>query len=378
VIQVIDQPERLRRLLPRLEEMLGGGLMTLHEIEVLKYTHARRHGLLAKLPVRQVMETSIITINLTTPVATVVDTLLEAPFRALPVVDEQHRLQGLISTGDLINAGMLPVRRGLVRTALELDNVTAQAVEVPLEQARQSNLTAQDIMNRQVRTVGPDQVIRDAAQIMTETGLRRLPVVDADTRLVGMLTRADLLQAIVTSPLMSSQANSASLPLQHSRSVAKVPPQQQPVANYLQTDVATVSTHTPLTEVIDVLITSPLKRVVVVNQERQVMGIISDVDILAQMQDEMRPGLLNMLNHLARGKPGRFPTGTQQTHIGKARVAADLMNRDVVTVTETTPVQETIERMIVTHRKLLPVVDTQGHLVGIVGRSDLLRVLLER
>src|SRR5260221_389747 len=153
VIQVIDQPERLRRLLPRLQEMLGGGLMTLHEIEVLKYTHARRHGLPTKLPIRQVMETSIITINLTTPVASVVDMLLEAPFRALPVVDERHHLQGLISTGDLINAGMLPMRRGLVRTALELDNVTAEAVEAPLEQARQSNLMAQDIMNRQVRTI---------------------------------------------------------------------------------------------------------------------------------------------------------------------------------------------------------------------------------
>jgi hypothetical protein len=47
--------------------------MTLHEIEVLKYTHARRHGLPTKLPVRQAMETSIITINLTTPVASVVD-----------------------------------------------------------------------------------------------------------------------------------------------------------------------------------------------------------------------------------------------------------------------------------------------------------------
>ena len=258
VIQVIDQPERLRRLLPRLQEMLGGGLMTLHEIEVLKYTHARRHGLPTKLPIRQVMETSIITINLTTPVASVVDMLLEAPFRALPVVDERHRLQGLISTGDLINAGMLPMRRSLVRTALELDNVTAEAVEAPLEQARQSNLMAQDIMNRQVRMIGPDQAIREAAQIMTETGLRRLPVVDADGMLVGMLTRADLLQAIVTSPLMSPQANSTTQPLQRSRSATEVPAQQQPVANYLQTDVATVTTQTSLAEVIDARITRKL------------------------------------------------------------------------------------------------------------------------
>src|SRR3989442_4047081 len=213
VIQVVDQPDRLRRLLPRLQEMLSGGLMTLHEIDVLKYTHARRRGLSAKLPVRQVMETALTTVKLDTPVVLVVDLLLAAPFRALPVVDAQFRLQGIISTGDLINAGLLPMRRGLVRTALELDSLTAEAIEVPLEQARQSTRTAQDIMNRQMRTVGPDLPIREAARLMLETGLRRLPVVEADGRLVGMLTRADLLQAILTSPLTSAQASTATQPL---------------------------------------------------------------------------------------------------------------------------------------------------------------------
>ena len=64
------------------------------------------------------------------------------------------------------------MRRGLVRTALELDTLTAESVEVPLAQARQSEHTAQDIMNRQVRTVRPEQSIREAAEIMTETGYR--------------------------------------------------------------------------------------------------------------------------------------------------------------------------------------------------------------
>lgn len=49
----------------------------------------------------------------------------------------------------------------------------------------------------------------------------------------------------------------------------------------------------------------------------------------------------------------------------------------MVTVTVTTTVQETIERMIATKRKVLPVIDAQGQLVGVVGRSDLLRILVE-
>ena len=136
VIQVVDQPDRLRRLLPHLQEMLSQGLMTLHETEVLKYSHARRRGLSSKLLVRQVMETTISTVAPDTPVPVVVNLLLAAPFRALPVIDSQQRLQGIISTGDLINEGLLPMRRGLVRTALELDDLTAEAIEAPLEQAR--------------------------------------------------------------------------------------------------------------------------------------------------------------------------------------------------------------------------------------------------
>ena len=59
IIQVIDQPDRIRRMLPQLQEMLHGGLITLHDVEVLKYTHALPHGLPTRLPVRQVMETSL-------------------------------------------------------------------------------------------------------------------------------------------------------------------------------------------------------------------------------------------------------------------------------------------------------------------------------
>jgi CBS-domain-containing membrane protein len=371
IVQVIDQPDRLRRLLPHLQDMLRGGLMTLHDVDVLKYTHARRRGLSTKLPVRQVMGTSIMTVHPDTPVAMIVGLLLDAPFRVLPVIDVGGKLQGIISTGDLINAGILPMRRGLVRTAMELDTLTAETIEAPLEQARNSARTAQDVMNRQVRTVGPNQSIREAAEIMLQTGLRRLPVIETNGVLVGMLTRTDLLQAVVTSPLMSSQEGTPTQPLRQSTSV---PVQQRPVADYVTRDIVTVDEQTPLAEVIDALVFSPVKRVVVVDADRRVRGIISDVDVLAGIHKEGRPGLLRLLAGWAHGKA---ETLTLQAHPGKAHVASDIMNCDVAMVSETASVQQTIEQMIATRRKVLPVIDAQDHLVGVVGRSDLLRVLLE-
>ncbi len=376
VIQVVDQPARLRHLLPQLQEMLDGGLMILQEIEVLKYTHARSHGLPTKLQVRQVMATTITTVRPDVALATVIDLLLHAAFRVLPVVDEQRHLQGIISTGDLITAGVLPMRRGLVRTALTLDSASAETVGTPLEQARQSSRVARDIMNTDVRSIAPTQSIREAARIMLETGLRRLPVVEADGTLVGILGRADLLQVIVTSPLMHQQSSSGAQSLERAKQAPGVPAQQQPVANYVTRDVSIVGEQAPMADVIDALIISPFKRVIVVDEARRVQGIISDVDVLARVQEEVRPRLLTILAGWARGTAGRLPTGALRPPQGKAHVAADIMNREVVTVPETTSVQETIEHMMVTRRKVLPVVDAQGRLVGVVGRSDLLPILL--
>lgn len=375
VIQVIDQPERLRRLLPHLQELLSGGLMTLHEVEVLKYTHAQRRGLPTNLPVRQVMQTALTTVGPNLPIAKVTTLLLDAPFRALPVVDEQGHLQGLISTGDLINAGILPGRRGLVRTALQLDSQTAETMEVPLEQAKQRDGTAEVLMNRKVRTIRPETSIREAAEVMLTTGLRRLPVVDADGRLLGMLTRADLLQVVVTSPLMSPQAASATQPLPRMKSEGLLPAQQRPIAEYMLPAEATVHEHAPLTEVIDALILSPLKRVIVIDEAEQIKGIISDVDVLAHMQAESRPQLVHLLTRWTRSSTRR-PSGVLRA-VGKTQTAADVMNPEVVAVTESTTAQETIEQMMATGRKVLPIRDAEGRLKGIIGRSDLLRILLE-
>lgn len=377
ILQVVDQPERLHRLLPQVQEMVSGGLITLHETTVLKYTHARRTGLPSRLPVRQVMETSLVTVRPETPIAQVIDTMLTASFRALPVVDAQGRLVGMIGTRDLLTAGVLPVRRGIARAAQALDDQTAQTLSASLEQARQRPQVAANVLNPHVRSLRPEQSVREAAQVMLETGLRALPVVESDGRLLGMLTRADLLQVVVTSPLMSSQASSPTQPLRRTGDLPRISVQEQPVATFMHPDVATVEEDTPLAEVIDALISSPYKRVLVVDQQQRVRGILSDVDVLLRVQAGARLRWLDVLTGWARGKPGRVTTGLLQEGTGSVRVARDLMNREVVSVLAETSVQEAIERILHTGRKMLPVLDREGRLLGIVGRSDLLQVLLE-
>lgn len=376
IMQVVDQPARLRRLLPQVQDMMQGGLLTLQEVEVLKYTHARRQGISPRLPVRQVMETAVATVDLRTPAAFVVDLLLQAPFRVVPVVDADSRLRGIVSTGDLIAAGLLPMRRGMVRAAQELGTAAAETMATEMAGKESDIRTAEDIMNRHVHTLGPDQSIQETARLLIDFQVRNMPVVDADGILRGMLTRADLLQAIRTSPLMSPEASSATQPLVYTQPLPGLAAQQQPVTTYLTSEVATVTEDTPFAETVDLLLTSPFKRVIVVDADRHVRGIISDVDVLARMQEEGRSSFLNTLTHLARGKTARLPTGALRAVHGHARNAADVMNPQVITIANDATVQEAVDTMLSTHRKLLPVVDGGQRLVGTIGRTDILRVLL--
>jgi CBS-domain-containing membrane protein len=376
MIQVVDHPARIHRLLPQISEMVTSGLITLHEAEVLKYTHAHPHRLARDVQVQHIMEPVVTTVSPNTALTDIIPLLLDAPFRALPVIDEQQHLVGIISSGDLIDAGILPTRRGIINTARTLDEQTAQAVEQSLLPIQQQQLQAKDVMNSMVRTVTPETLIGEAAQIMLTTGLRRLPVVNTEDVLQGIVSRTDLLQVAVTSPL-SHPAESVSTTTQvPAPPTAQLAP-QQPVSHYMHTNATTVDEQTPLTDVIDALLVSPWKRVIVVDGEYHVQGIISDIDVLARIQDEKRPNVLRALMQWARGETVHFPIGTLHGLEGKPHTATDVMNHDVLTIMETASVQETIEMMMASGRKLLPVVDQERRLAGIVGRSDLLRMLAE-
>jgi CBS-domain-containing membrane protein len=203
---------------------------------------------------------------------------------------------------------------------------------------------------------------------------------------VGIVTRTDLLQVVVTSPLMSSQASSGTQPLHIPDALTHDSLQQRPIIAYLNQNISIVDEQTSITDIIDALMLSPVKRVVVVDREQHVKGIISDVDVLARIQEDLRPGVLAFLRNWAGrtsernagSKSAKLPTGAlrSSTRSVRAQIAADIMNSDVITIPETASVQETIEKMIATQRKILPAVDMQGRLVGSIGLSDLLRIFV--
>src|SRR5436853_4522150 len=84
VLTVVDTPERVARFLPEIRDMLGGGLITVEEVDIYQYS-SRFKETLPDLPVRAVMTTAVLTVHLDTPLEEAVRVLLQHVFTALPV-----------------------------------------------------------------------------------------------------------------------------------------------------------------------------------------------------------------------------------------------------------------------------------------------------
>ena len=144
--------------------------------------------------VRDYMTRDVLTVTPETPVPKIVAVLAGQAISGLPVV-EGDRVVGIVSEGDLVMREKplhMPAAISFLGEMLVLD----PARRFNDEFRRHFGATAGDIMTREVVTVTSDDSIAHAAQIFVDQDLKRLPVVD-DGKLVGILTRKDLVRALL-------------------------------------------------------------------------------------------------------------------------------------------------------------------------------------
>ncbi|MET8893263.1 CBS domain-containing protein [Streptomyces albogriseolus] len=137
-----------------------------------------------------VMTTDVVTAAYRTPLRDVIRALGEHRVGCLPVTDEEDRVIGVISPADL--ARSRPHEAG--------PDGTPRSWWVPLLSSvpglRRAR-TAGDVMTAPAVTAGARATVTEASWLMTGHGVERLPVVDDEERLVGIVTRGDLLQAVL-------------------------------------------------------------------------------------------------------------------------------------------------------------------------------------
>ena len=165
VLEVVDTPDRIEAAIRLLSPMVREGLITLEDVQILKYTHRELQPLPGDRPVREVMTSPVVSVTPTTPVADVMDLLLGRLLKAVPVVDEAGRVVGLISDGDLLARGGAPQRLG-VAERLDAATLAAQLAEM-----RQAGRTAADVMSSPVTTAQAGESLAHAVSHMVAGGL---------------------------------------------------------------------------------------------------------------------------------------------------------------------------------------------------------------
>lgn len=342
VITWIDAPDRVERLLPTICGMVREGLITVEDVDIAKYSHRDLPAMRPSLSVADLMTRDVTAVDPRAPLGEIVDLLIGRDFRSVPVVDQDGRLIGIITNGDLVERGGLPARLELLGAM----DATARREAVALAGPR----TAAEVMTPDPVVIGPDEPVERASELMLSHGLKRLPVVDAGGRLVGVMSRADLLRALGESYPAPESGTAA--PIGAPVVVGDVMSRHAPV----------VREDARLAEVLDVVVSTRLNRAVVIDAGGRVKGVVSDADVLRRLDPRTRSGLLGALMRRGRTVPEEAAHAT----------AAEIMTTPALTVAPDTPIDEAARRMVEARRKVLPIVDQQGVLLGIVDRAHLL------
>jgi CBS domain-containing protein len=358
VITVVDRPQRIERLLAPLRTMAPNALITVQDLEVIQSGAPSREGL-PDVNVSDVMQREVASVHPESPLTSVIELLLDKNYTAVPVLEHDGKVVGVISENDLLT-------RGGMKATLSLQQAVDPEYVRELQQSLENpDRTASEVMTKPATTVSPETPLGEAARLMVDKHLKRLPVVDREGKLVGILGRLDILKLVAA----------VQLPEWHPE--AHPIGEQALVEDVMTQEVPVVGETAKVEEIFDLLVASSHKRVVVINDRRHVVGIVADSDLISRVSRESRPGIMEVL--ISKVPIARIG-GEARKHIQKlrARSANEFMTRDVITVRDKMPVASALALSAGKRVKRLPVVDAQDELVGIVGRTEMMRALLGR
>ncbi|MEU8972029.1 CBS domain-containing protein [Streptomyces monashensis] len=133
--------------------------------------------------VSDVMTQTVAAIGRRAPFKEIVQLMQDWKVSALPVIEGEGRVVGVVSEADLLPKEELR------------DDPDAAYLQLrqPVDVAKAEGLTAGDVMSSPALTVGAAATVAEAARIMARGGVKRLPVVDEAGLLQGIVSRADLL-----------------------------------------------------------------------------------------------------------------------------------------------------------------------------------------
>ena len=148
-------------------------------------------------PVREIMTPNPVTVRADTPIGVAAELLAQHRYGAIPVVEADGRLAGLLRDDDLI----VQESQLHIPTTFELLGATFQfpGAKHRFEEELQkfTGNVVRDVMDDDPPTVTPDDTVETVATVMHDRSVTHVPVVDDDGMVVGIVARGDLVRLLV-------------------------------------------------------------------------------------------------------------------------------------------------------------------------------------
>jgi CBS domain-containing protein len=341
------------RVLAGLDGLVTDGIIALHDLTVTSHKAATTF-FPRQLTVGDVMTPQPQAITVDNPLIDAARLLLSSIYTGLPVVDQRQRPIGIITQGDLLSRGGLPLRLGLLA---ESEHEVLDAITGSLASKRVA-----EVMTAPAVTIGADRQLGEAVDLMLAKRLKRLPVTGPEGTLVGMLSRLDIFQTVMREAPDWRAFQAQQISLGNLRTVADI----------TRRDTLTVRPDIPIDQVIRLIDSNDLQRVAVVDDDGTLLGLIADEDLLRYFKPG-REGLGYLFSRFARIFQGEPPADHDiQRRIASA-TAGEVMHTDPPTAREAMLIEDAIRLMTKQRLKRLPVVDDSNRFTGMISRDSLLR-----
>lgn len=180
--------EDLRAALKEMKTYVDVTEADLERIYEIALRHAQQRTA-AKIPVKEVMTGIVVAVGMTAELHEAAQLLSEHKISGMPVLDNEKHVVGVISEADLLQ--LVGMKKGHTFKDI-LQNILGEAGTAKTTSSNQ----VRDVMSSPALTISPDDDIRKAALLLDQRRIKRLPVVDGEGKLIGIVSRGDIVRTI--------------------------------------------------------------------------------------------------------------------------------------------------------------------------------------
>jgi len=325
IIDILDEANKISSFIKIIRDYFQEGSIAV--IDLANFLHC-------PMTVREIMSSPPIAVQVKDTLIKVLELISEHKIKFIPVVSEENKLEGIITGRNILQAFSLDLK---TKNHSLFQAMSKDKKDLPV------NL----IMNKEVITVSPELKVVECAKLLNKHKVKRFPVVDAENRLLGVISRTDILYAWKSVDVFLPEEET---------------PFGKVAKDLAYKDVPVIQENTPLTQVAELVLEHYLQMAVCVNEQNQVIGLIFDSDLIQYVLQQQDVSVLKKVKEF----------------FGQHKEVSlrNLLHTSFYYLKPEDDLQTIIKTMQKYNVKRLPVLTEDRRLLGVVERDSLLPLLI--